>query len=81
LGALPPHRVLQQREEADGGDDENDFQFEVKMLVIDDNHEEKAPTIPPADLSACVVFVSCFSYKNNNIIQMYTPLPCIPCSG
>lgn len=72
---MPPHRVLQQREEADGGDDDNDFQFEVEMLVIDDDHQEKAPTITPADLSACVVFVSCFSYENNNIIQMYIPLP------
>jgi len=59
---------------ADGGEEKYDFQFEVEMLVIDDDHEEKALTIPPADLSACVVFVSCFSYKNN-IIQMYTPLP------
>jgi len=40
---------------ADGGEENNDFQFEVEMLVIDDDHEEKAPTIPPADLSACVV--------------------------
>lgn len=61
--------------EADGGDDGNDFQFEVERLVSDGDHEEKAPTIPPADLSACVVFVSCFSYKNNIIIQMYTPFP------
>ena len=44
---------------ADGGDDDDDIQIEVAKLVIDDDdHEEKAPSIP-ADLSTRVVFVSC----------------------
>ena len=44
---------------ADGGDDDDDIQIEVAKLVIDDDdHEEKAPSIP-ADLSTRVIFVSC----------------------
>ncbi len=47
------------RIQADGGEDDDDLQLEVARLVIDDDHEEKAPCIPAADLSSTrVVFVS-----------------------
>lgn len=63
FGSLETPRALAtgggSRIRADGGDDDDDIQIEVAKLVIDDDdHEEKAPSIP-ADLSTRVIFVSC----------------------